>query len=605
MVRTNFLKGMPPFAGIPAGTLRLIKGIPNRKGVCSSSGLYLLLGDATHGPIHEIVPENGLRFPDPVPSLASFPFLLKILHFNDLHGHLVDITHGGSNSVFSRIVWKIRQIRQSCEGDPHTAVLVVSGGDDLIGSVFDDLLGEGDDSYGLHAGYRLYSAAGVDLGVLGNHDLDLGTRILAQAIQRDAHFPLLSANLIDATGMAGSYYPAALMVIHGIRIGIVGLTTPAESVHRRGSHFTIADPTAVAQHILPALKPYCDVLVLLTHLGFSLSTPTAVTQGAGDVELARSLPKAYVQLIIGAHTHQVINEKGLNPESIVNGIPIVQAGSLGQHLGEVDITLRPAAAVTHSRLWLTAEIPPDEGFEHEQVQPLVQKALRVFERPLGVTANQPDLSTDSVHHYLADGESAMANFVTDGIVSGCRQMGERVDFAMMDCSALHAGLEPGRKLTYGDWFQVMPFADTIRFCDLTGMQLRGLLEENARRINRPDEPNAERGFLHFSHEICYQVILGPERSKARAAAIAVFGISLEEKLGQTYRVAYPNFLREASRGWEVHAAEELGFPILPVSEWPYTESDLFLRKLMVAYIQRHGGVTEAGGARRDGRLVVR
>ena len=168
---------------------------------------------------------------------------------------------------------------------------------------------------------------------------------------------------------------------------MVGLTTSAETAQRSGSDFEIADPVDVAHNILPALKPHCDVLVLLTHLGFSMSTRTAIIRGAGDLELARGLPYGYVQLIIGAHTHQVLNEMGLSPNSIVNGIPIVQAGTMGQYLGEVDISLRSKAVVTNSRLWLTSEMLPDEDFEQEQVQPLVQEAQRLFERPLGLAAN--------------------------------------------------------------------------------------------------------------------------------------------------------------------------------------------------------------------------
>ena len=147
----------------------------------------------------------------------------------------------------------------------------------------------------------------------------------------------------------------------------------------------------------------------------------------------------------------------------------------------MDITLRPAAVVTNSRLWLTSEIPPDENFEQKQVQPLVKKAQMVFERPLGLVADQVDLSTDSIRNYLAGGESAMANFVTDGIVSSCYQVGKRVDFAMMDCAVLSAGLEPGRALTFGDWFNVLPFANTLHFCSMTGTQLKALLEENTAR----------------------------------------------------------------------------------------------------------------------------
>jgi len=498
----------------------------------------------------------------------------------------------------------MREVRRACQTDPQTTTLLISGGDDLVGSVFDELLVGGGDTPYVHAAYQLYSAAGVDVGVIGNHDLDFGSTILEKAIQRDARFPLLSANLIDYSSIARYYYPAAIMITKGIRIGIVGLTTSAEMAQRIGSNFEIADPVDVAHNILPALKPHCDVLVLLTHLGFSKATRTAIIRGAGDLELARSLPYGYVQLIIGAHTHTVINEMGLSPNSIVNGIPILQAGAMGQYLGEVDITLHPKAVVTNSRLWMTSEILPDEDFEQEQVQPMVQEAQRLFERPLGSATNQPDLSTDSVINYMAEGESAMANFVTDAIFSSCSRLGEQVAFAMIDCSLLSAGLEPGKAFTYGDWFNVLPFANTLRFCNITGVQLKALLEENVLRINRPDEPNMERGFLQFSRGIRYKVILGTERSKARAAKILILGNPIENVLDQTFRVVYTNFLRELSHSWEAYAAREFGLSVFRVSDIPYTDSDLFLRNQMVAYIQEYGGVTEAGGASRDGRLIV-
>lgn len=593
---------MDSLIDIPAGTMRLIRGNPNPEGSCSS--LYLLVGDATRGPIHEISPEEGVDFLGTDSRSNRFPSLVKIFHFNDLHHHLVNITHDRCSPVFSRIAWKMRKVRQACQTDPQTSALLISGGDDLVGSVFDELLVGGGDASNVHAAYQLYSAAGVDVGVIGNHDLDFGSKILAKAIQRDAHFPLLSANLIDHSSITRNYYPAAIIVTKGIRIGIVGLTTPAEIAQRSGSNFEIADPANVAHNILPALKPHCDVLVLLTHLGFSMATRTAIMQGAGDLELARGLPYGYVQLIIGAHTHKVINEIGLSLDNIVNGIPIVQAGTMGQYLGEVDITLRPKAVVTNSRLWLTSEMLPDEDFEQEQVQPLVQEAQRLFERPLGLAANQPDLSTDSVLNYMAEGESAMANFVTDAIFSSCHRFGEQVAFAMIDCSLLSAGLEPGKAFTYGDWFNVLPFANTLRFCNITGVQLKVLLEENVLRINRPDETNTERGFLQFSRGIRYKAILGPERSKARAVKIFVLGNPIENMLDQTFRVVYPNFLRELSHSWEAYAAKEFGFSVFHVSDVPYTASDLFLRNQTVAHIQKYGGLTEAGGAARDGRLIV-
>ena len=189
----------------------------------------------------------------------------------------------------------------------------------------------------VHAGYRLYSAAGVDAGVVGNHDLDAGAGPLARAIERDARFPLLSANLCASPPLAGRVHPAALLVVKGLRIGLVGLTTRGEI--RCAPDLCLSHPLLALQNLLPALRPLCDVLIVLSHLGHSLAASSATTRDVGDVELAASLPPGSVHLIVGGHTHEALNETCLSAANLVNGIPIVQAGTMGRCLGEVDITV--------------------------------------------------------------------------------------------------------------------------------------------------------------------------------------------------------------------------------------------------------------------------
>lgn len=587
----------------PPGTLRLVRGTPNSNGA-ENAELFLLVGDPTIAPIREIIPDEGVTLPQPSVDLTEQRFRLCILHFNDLHGHISRITPYGDRPVFSRIVWRLREVRRRCKNDPRTAVLAMSAGDDLIGAVFDELLGDAPNSYAVHAGYHLYSQAGIDVGVLGNHDLDMGTRLLAQAIRCDARFPLLSANLVGSRRLAKLYHPAALLVVKGIRVGIMGLTTPGEVKRPDDAEFCIASPVQAAHHLLPALRPLCDVLVVLSHLGYSLGANTATVLSAGDVELAESLPHGSVHAIVGGHTHHVLNEQGLSADNIVNGIPIVQAGAMGRFLGVVDITLNPDAAVSNARLTPTADLPADEGFERKEVQPLLERVRPLFTRRLGRVAERPDLSTDAIRNDFAAGESALANFITDALAARCRAAGHPVDFAMIDASSVRCGLPVGGELTFGDWFNLMPFADTVRLYQLTGRQLKTLLEDNALRADRPDEPHAERGFLQFSRQIRYTIELGADRCSAQAANITVDGVPLDAQLERTFLVAGTSFLREAAMAWEGCTARELDLPIADPRDWPHTDTELFVRDAMIAFIREHGGVTEAAGAKRDGRLQV-
>ncbi|MGD8398559.1 MAG: 5'-nucleotidase C-terminal domain-containing protein, partial [Anaerolineae bacterium] len=496
--------------------LRLVRGMPNPAGA-EGAELYLFAGDATAAPIHEVIPADDVVLPQRLPDLAENPLRLSILHFGDLHGSLSNLTPApgghlspapgghlspapgghlspapgghlspapgghlspaprgrsvdhGSEPSFSRIVWRVRQVRRESRNDPHHAVLFLSGGDDLGGAVYDELLGDDVDSYRVHAGYHLYSAAGVDAGVVGNHDFDQGVALLAHAIERDARFPLLSANL-TAPALADRLHPAALLVVKGLRIGLVGLTTPAEIKHRGEAGLRVTHPLVAARNLLPALRPLCDVLIILSHLGHSLGATTAPTRDAGDVELASSMPPDIVHLIIGAHTHTALNETGLEIENIVNNIPIVEAGPMGRYLGEVELAVGDRAAVTSVRLNPAANLPADYHFERREVWPLLDQLEPILARPLGRIADHPDLTTAAVRNQFAAGESALANLIADALVAGCRDAGYPVDLAAIDASSAYHGLPAGGELTFGDWFQVMPFADTVRICPLTGKE---------------------------------------------------------------------------------------------------------------------------------------
>ncbi|GAB4444978.1 MAG: bifunctional metallophosphatase/5'-nucleotidase [Anaerolineae bacterium] len=584
---------MPNSQPIPPGTLQLVEAAPNPHGA-PATRLFLVQGDATVERIEQIIPAPGTDLP-PRRATGDGPFRLRILHINDVHGHLLRFGSRGHRPIFSKIAWRIRELRQKHRDDPHTAVLALSAGDDLVGAVFDELLGDDPDSFQLHAGYRLYSAAGIDGGAFGNHDLDLGTRLIALGIRQDARFPLLSANLVGSRWLDGLYHPAAIFVTKGVRVGVIGLTTPAAIKPQRDSGVHVVNPVQVVHHLLPALRPLCDVLVILSHLGYSLATNSAAVTEAGDVELARSLPPGSVQLIVGGHTHHVLNEQGLSATNIINRVPIVQAGALGRFLGEVDITVQHTAHVTNARLTPTADLPEDEEFEQVHVQPLVALAEPLFKRVLGSVADHPDLTTDAVRNGFAAGELALANFVADALVTRCRANGHNVDLAVVDASCLRCGL-PGPEVTFGDWFAIMPFADTIRICWLTGRQLKELVEDNARRADQPGEPHTERGFIQFSRQLRYILTLNNSREQATATNITVNSLPLDEQLERSFLMACSSYLGQ-------YAAAQPG-AMAGANSWPHLETHLLLRDELVTYIRDSGGVTTEAGARRDGRLQV-
>ena len=313
------------------------------------------------------------------------------------------------------------------------------------------------------------------------------------------------------------------------------------------------------------------------------------------------MPPGAVHLIVGGHTHHILNEGGLVPNNIVNGIPIVQAGKYGQFAGQVRLTVEQGrVTVTEARLTPTIEMDDDLAFDATAVRPLLVRVRPYRTRVLGEVADDPGLGTDAVMARFTAGESPLANFIADGLAAQARAHGYPVDLALVDASSVAGGLPAGAPLTYGDWHAVMPYPDTLTLLRLTGAQLCDLLADNARRLDLPGQPHTERGFIHTSRQVCYAIQVD-RRGRPAAVETQVDGRPIAEVLARTFLVATTSFLRGPAAAWE---AREIGRPIFTVTGLPVEHTSLRVRDLLVAYIVAHGGVLPAGGAACDGRLRV-
>ena len=524
------------------------------------------------------------------PQFAA-PFRLKILHLNDLHGQIVRLTPHGRFPVLARLVWWLQQLRAEAERDPHSGVLFVSAGDELSGSLF------GADGMAGHAVYRAYSAAGLDAAVLGNHDLDAGPQALAAALRQDASFPVLAANVQAPEALHQVLSPAAIVVLKGVRVGLIGVTTPAQ---KNAWPVVIGDPRPAVRQVVAALRPWCDALVVLSHLGLALGAETATVQVAGDMELARSLPPGALQGIIGGHTHQALNEEGMASANVVNGIPILQAGAFGRFVGEATITINGRAALSDARLRRLADLPLDEAFEQQVIGPWAAGAEAALRHQLGWVAEHPDFTPETVRNDFAAGESALANFITDGLVTRLRARGLAVDLALLDTTAVHDGLVVGRPLTLGDWYRVMPYADTVRLLRLSGRQMWHLLQDNARRIDLRHEPHVERGFVHFSAGVRYAVQMEEVRADLRASEICIGGAPLGTQWQREFVVALSSFVRGKARSWERDYGRTWGADGRALPLAGAEDTGLFLREEVLAVIRQQGGIR----GKRDGRLQL-
>ncbi len=220
--------------------------------------------------------------------------MLRLLHTNDFHGKLDD-------ARFERL----KALRQEADIylDNGDAIRTGNLGIPLRREPVWDRLAE------------LECTASV----LGNRE----THILESAFQAKiagAKHPILCANLRRKDGTLP--LPGHLIVERkGLKIGIVGVMVAMVTERMRSraaSAFLWDDPikTSVAQ--AEQLRPQVDLLIALTHIGIREDEHLAERTNLYD-------------LILGGHSHTV-----LESPRVVNGTPILQAGSHGRFAGVYD-----------------------------------------------------------------------------------------------------------------------------------------------------------------------------------------------------------------------------------------------------------------------------
>lgn len=566
---------------------------------------------------------------------------LRIFHFNDFHHHHMEVhPKKGETRKFAQMVKMVGDARRAAA--PREGVLFFSAGDDHIGTVLDELMGSDEQSFVMSPAYRAYSAAGLDLATLGNHEFDKGSRLLAKMIASDAKFPVLSANVQDSKVLtAALVHPAIIGVSKGVRVGVIGITTPEETKtgFAEDPALKFAGVIATLKNLAPALARQVDLIVVLSHTGFN-GTDAAGARHVipeGDIEIAQYLSGlGRPAMVIGGHTHSVLNEQSLSAANVVMGVPIFQAGSWGSHLGEIELDVSkaagkvsvltrsarlhklkerdirvPATDPAHANYEQDADV--DLAFQQTVMAPMMERLRVRLSEPLGTTGSSAEIGTPGTVADRYVGESAIANFMNDAIVSSSASFpGGRVDFAAFNASGISAGVPLDAELTFSDWFAVMPYADVIRIVEMSGRQIKDMLQSNAQRLVRPGEQVklagfVSRGLLHFSGGIRYAVSLGGDATQAQAVNITLAGQLVDAVLERKYRIVFSDYISNGNEGWK-------GAPVLAglpsaivgfdIKSLGAKDTGLIYRNEIAAYIKAKGVVGTATGASKDGRLSV-
>lgn len=159
--------------------------------------------------------------------------------------------------------------------------------------------------------WPMLSEAEVSASVPGNRE----SHVLASVVKTKtagASHPILCANWFDRHG-ALVFGESLFVEAAGLRIGLFGVMVAmvtAGMATRKASQFLWTPPIPVASELAARMRPDCDVLIALTHIGFNQ-----------DQKLLEAAPE--IDLILGGHSHTVVEHPG----------KICQTGSHGRFVG--------------------------------------------------------------------------------------------------------------------------------------------------------------------------------------------------------------------------------------------------------------------------------
>ena len=629
-----------------AGELQMVAAKANPKGAFER--LFLLKGDALSQPITTIVTQQGDAVPERVLPDGTRR-VLRMMHFNDMHNHMTDM-HGkkGDTHRMAQMVKRVKEAKAAAA--ENEIVLFLSAGDDHTGSVFDELLGWAPEEYVVDAGYRAASAAGVDLAVLGNHEFDRGGEMLKLGLDRDADFPVLSANIHGSAYMKRDqdYVAAAVGEVKGLRIGFIGLTTAVDT--RVGIEtdptLAVSSPVLAAANLYRAVEAVSDVVVVLSHCGYgrdmhvSGKAATARKIGEGDFAIAEAIGAMGHKpcVLIGGHSHTTLNQDGIDADNMVNGLLLTQASANGKFLGDISMSVATGQGreawfsnvALHAIKKRDKRVTPaddayasleqegdyDAGYEAEVMAPMIAALDAKMSEIIGEVADDSLINSARTRADRYVGEVALANFMNDTLVKQSATFpGGPVDFSLFNATGLSNGIDQG-PLSFREWFDVMPYADLVDVATVTGSQIRDILNSNAKRLLRREEVSGvdlsgfvSRGFLHFSSGIRYRIAPGSSAAEARAADITLNGTPIEAVLDKRFTIAFNTYISLGAFG-ETWNGKPIGGGVpgeiasVDLRGLPWNHTGLVYRNELIAAIREMGPINAATGAKLDGRLVV-
>lgn len=372
---------------------------------------------------------------------------LVILHTNDTHSQIDPDRHDKGGIVRRRaLIDSIRSVRDN--------VVLVDAGDAVQGSLY----------YTLFSGEverKMMNDLGYDIQILGNHEFDKGLDVLARE-WKQLNATRLSTNY-DMTGtpLEGLFVPSVMKEFNGKKVAFIGINLNPEGIVSADNYKGVKyiDAVKAANAEATRLKTEgADMVIAITHIGYEND------KDYDDLKLAAASKD--IDVIIGGHSHTVVDPNDRStptwrvPNAAGDTISVLQTGSSGTYLGEIDIDLDTRE--------VKAQLIPVDSRLDDRLDPNAEAIIKPYREKVEKMRNE--VIGESPYEFGRKSPE-MLNLLSDFVMMRGEEIcGKPVDLSIMNKGGIRTDLAKG-KITKGEIIDIAPFDNSVVVLEIKGKDL--------------------------------------------------------------------------------------------------------------------------------------
>ncbi|HOP38635.1 bifunctional 2',3'-cyclic-nucleotide 2'-phosphodiesterase/3'-nucleotidase, partial [Mesotoga prima] len=441
---------------------------------------------------------------------------LVIMGTTDMHQYIMPYDYMGdkpNESIgLAKVFTLIEKVRSA-----NANTLLFDTGDFIQGSLVGDYEADVNplEGFDFQTIVRAYNYIGYDAVSVGNHDVtDFGLEFFERA-RSNSVFPWVSANIRmveDPKDFLVNPFVILEREVDGIpiRIGVIGFTPPQiMSWGRRHLEGTVFTQTIIeqAEKYIPVLKDQSDLVVAVAHTGISTDEITSYDAQENAAYYLAQVEGIDAMILGHQHSHfpgDFADIEGIdNDKGLIFGVPTVQPGSWGSHLGIINLDL--------AYDWTTGDwevldgsaslVPVTPEVEtHQQLAELVaqkhEATIEYVRTPIGWT------DTEITSYFSRIIDNPVTQIINEAQIWWAEREFAGTEYEWLPVLSAAAPFIAGRQgptyfthvqgdITIGSITDIYIYPNTIYVAKLNGEQIKDWLEASANNFNQIDPYSTE------------------------------------------------------------------------------------------------------------------